>query len=508
MVLAGIEATEGVDPGLSPLTDAFLCSALDIKASPVLLERNNYRPSISNDQVGIGRIPVQLTFTHELKASGTFGLAPKIARLLRACGFQETNIPNTAAATIPTPAPGPANTGPAVAFAATTAPINVFDTYRLLITTGGVSGTAKGLLLSDGFPDGDATLVNSVDFTTSLETNLGTVAVNLTSIIAPVITIAGTWVAGEVLEMNVYGRLVRTQVQVGATTPAAIAAALSTAITAAFPGGIVTATPVVGVVTLALAGTAAPITLTTATVVSLGASGAQVTPTWAGSLVTGDFYDITLLRPGFRYDPITDNIPSLTFYVYLDGTVHKVFASRGTFKIDGKSAEYAKLAFTFTGKYANPIDGALPLNMVFEPSKPVKCEKMQFSFKGMPNVAGQNWSLDLAATVAQREDWNQDDGWAGVLITDRKPKLSADPESLAPTYYNQWKRMRNSDLVRVALRIGQAAGAGNLVRIQANAAQYDKNDYKDRTNIRTWDLELMLNAVSAIGNDEFFLHFA
>lgn len=508
VVLAKIEATEGVDPGLDPTLDAFLCSALDIKSNPTQLTRGNYRPSISQDAVGIGRITCQLTFTHELKGSGVFGVAPRIGRLLQGCGFQQTSIANTAAAAITAPAAGPLNTGPVVSWAKTAVPTSNFDTYRVLVTTGGVSGTARGLIMSDGFPEGDATVVDAFDFTQSVESALGTVAVDLTSPIAPVITIAGTWAVMDVIEMKVYGTLVRYQVPTGGTAVGAIATAFSTAITTAIAGGIITATPVAGVVTLGLAGTAAPIALTTATPITLGASGAQVTPTWSGSLVAGDYYDVLLLRPGIRYDPISDNIPSMYFYVYMDGTLHRIAASRGTFKVDGKSADYARVSFTFTGQYQEAKDAPLPTNLVFESSVPFKCELMQFTIKGMPAVAGQTWSMDCGNTLTEREDWNQSDGWLGTLITERKPKLTADPESMAPARYNAWKRMRNADFVRTSLLVGAKGNPGNKVRIQANSAQYDKNDYKDRNKIRVWDMSLVLSAATPAGNDEVFFIFS
>ena len=506
VLLAKLEVTEGVDPIPTVAANAFSVQALDIKANPVVLERANYSPSLSHDKIGIGRLPSVLTFTHELKASGTVGVAPVIGTFLQACGMAQTTIA-AGATTQVTGVAGATNTGPVVTMVGSTAPTStIYDTYRLLVTTGGASGTAKALIMSDGFPTGDATVVKSTDFTNYSFTTSGVLTFNSATLTAVTLIVSGTWATGDVVEFNWFGVLLRYVVLSSDTTNTILAASIAAVIAAdaRFTG----TAAVTGTITGVLAGAAAPATLTTATPVTLGSSGAAFTPTWTGNLVVGDYYNITLNRAGVAYTPVSNNVPSLTFYVYLDGTLHEMNGCRGTFKIDGKASEYAKAQFTFTGLYVEPIATALPTGMVFEPSKPVKCELMSFTVKNLPQNFGDAWSLDIANTITQRTDYNAQDGWTGVLITARKPKLMCDPESMAPSSYNPWKRMAYADIVRVYCQIGKRAGAGNLVNIQADAAQFDKADYKNRTNIRTWDMSFALARTSDTGDNEFSIIFS
>lgn len=505
VLLAKLEVTENVDAAPT-IANAMLCQALDIKANPTVLERPNYAPTLSKDKIGIGRLPCVLTFTKELKASGVVGTPPELDALLQACAMQRTIVAAGATTQISAVA-GVNNQGPAVAIVGSTAPGGtIFDTYRVLVTTAGASGAAKGLILSDGFPAGDPNVAQSLDFTNYSNTANGTLVVNTTSVIAPAITLGGTWVTGEIVEFNFFGTLFRYVVKGTDTTNTILATSVAAVVAAdtRYSGTAAAA----GVITGALAGTAAPVTLTSATPLTLGTSGAAITPTWAGNLVAGDFYDVTLARAGVTYTPVSFNVPSVTLYVYQDGTLHKITGARGTFKIDGKASDYAKVQFTFTGNYNEPVDAALPTGMQYEPTRPVKCELMNFTVKGLPTNYGETWSLDVANTVSLRDDYNAFDGWAGALVTDRKPKMMADPESRSPSVYNPWKRMEFADIIRIYCQVGKRAGPGQLVNIQADAAQYDKSDYKNRTNIRTWDMSFALARITDSGDNEFSINFA
>jgi hypothetical protein len=507
VVLAKLEATEGVDAAPTAALNAMLCSAFDIKANPTVLERNNYAPTLSKDKNGIGRLPCVVTFTKELKASGTLGVKPELDALLQACGMLPTQVV-AGAATQVVGAAGVTNTGPVVTLLGTTAPNGtVYDAYELLVTTGGASGTAKVLVFSPGMPNGDATRVKSLDFSKYIiaSTALGDITFNLTSIVAPTLTVSGTWVAGEVLEFTWYGVLFRYVIQSGDTTNTIIATNVAALIAAdaRFTGTAATA----AVITGALAGGAADAAITSGTPLTLGGSGAAVTLTWTGNLVAGDYYTFQVLRPGWTYYPNSFSIPSMTLYGYKDGTLHKVVGARGTFKIDGKASDYAKCSFTFTGNYVEPVDAALPTGLLFEPSRPVKCELMNFVVENLPRNYGDSWSLDIGNTVTQRDNYNALDGWSGVVITDRKPKLMADPESMAPSSYNAWKRMQYSDSVRIHAQIGRRLGVGNLVNIDAGAGQYEKADYKNRTNIQAWDMTFQLARITDAGENEFTINF-
>ena len=375
VILARIQSAAGVDaiaPALTAnpsayQTDAMLVSAADVQVQATQLTRANYSPSLSKDKSGVGRVLQQLTFTHELRTSGVFGVAPRLGRLLRACGMAETIIPNTAAATIGNAVGGgnnSANANATVIGKGATAPNQSFDAYRLFVATAGAGGAAKILVVGAGFPNGDPTVMNSTQHTAWTTSALGTVTVS-GSVIAPTYTFAGTWQVNDLIEVFVGGVRFYYQVPAGGTASADIATAISNLVKAdaRYTGTAAAA----GVVTVALSAGAGPQNTSSGAVsnITLGNSGASVTlPSGFAALTLGDYWDIPLRRPGVRYDPISDNIPLLTFYAYLDGTLHRITDARGTFTMTANAAEYATLAFTFTGRYQEPVDADVPASLV------------------------------------------------------------------------------------------------------------------------------------------------
>lgn len=524
-VLARPETTYGVDsiaPALggspSPYqTDALSVSELDLKVTTEQLERPNYSPSLSKDTTGVGRMLMSLTFKAELKASGTLGVAPRIGRLLKGCGMQETIVAGTAAATIGNPVAGPSNaSAPAATITSgvtkTTAPTQMYDTYRITCTTGGEPATAKFIVTGVGFPENDGRLLNSLTHTYNSDTAAGTIAVAGT-VVAPTFTFAGTWVKDEFVELFVGGIRFYYQVQ-ASDTPTIIAAAFQTLLLA--DGRFTGTLAATGVLTVALttgtttSGTGDFVSSATAQSVNLGNSGAVISiPVWTGSLVAGEYWDIPLIRPGVRYDPVSDNFSSLTFYVYLDGTLVKLTGARGTFSIEGQAARYPMVSFTFTGIYDDPIDAALPASLSFENSKPWKVELAQLALYGLgQNPCASRFAFDMANTVEAKDCINASEAYDEVRITARAPTAGADPESNKPSLGSPWLRMRREDTTRFHVAVGRRGGVGNIVRIQADKANIRDAPFTTRTNIRAYDVQLALARVTGAGNDEVSLQFS
>mgnify|MGYP006421733009 CR=1 FL=1 len=94
VLLAGLETTYGVNPGLVA-DDALLVNEPSWSPDISTLERNFDRDDLSQLAHQSGRKMAQITFSTELKGSGRqnsgqAGDVPRLGRLLRACGFAET----------------------------------------------------------------------------------------------------------------------------------------------------------------------------------------------------------------------------------------------------------------------------------------------------------------------------------------------------------------------------------------------------------------------------------
>lgn len=92
VLLAKVQTAQGTPSTPVNTTDAFLVSDLDYTVDPTLLERQNFRGSLSVDPSVVGRKLASITFTHELKAANSSSAIPKVGDLLRGCGYAETDI--------------------------------------------------------------------------------------------------------------------------------------------------------------------------------------------------------------------------------------------------------------------------------------------------------------------------------------------------------------------------------------------------------------------------------
>lgn len=94
-----IETTYKTDAVPSPSADAILVSELSISNEGLrMLERPNIKPSISTDQMIFAGTLKRITFTAEIKGSGTAGTAPELGQAFRACGLDETIVASTSVA--------------------------------------------------------------------------------------------------------------------------------------------------------------------------------------------------------------------------------------------------------------------------------------------------------------------------------------------------------------------------------------------------------------------------
>lgn len=95
-ILLKIESTQGTDANPSPSADAILVSELSWANEGLrMVQRQNVKPSIATDKQIFAGTLKRITFTAEIKGSGTAGTAPEIGQALRACGLDETIVAST-----------------------------------------------------------------------------------------------------------------------------------------------------------------------------------------------------------------------------------------------------------------------------------------------------------------------------------------------------------------------------------------------------------------------------
>ncbi len=500
VMLAKIETTVGVDPVPTSLLDAFLVGDPDYSIDPNVLERNFTRNDLSPLGVVIGRKVATMTFTHEIRGngiqqSGLLADAPKITRLIRACGYSITAV--AGAGTVGAVANATGNTVDPTWVAGGVSVDEDEVEYTVTVVLGGASATAEVRATANN-ADHDSTVMLSETFSSTVTGTAPTMTLvtDASDPLAVDYTVAGSFQAGDVLNAVVGGTTFSYTVIGGDTDATGAANSLAALINAATD---ISASNSLGVVTVTFTGAKAGTVLTTAvTAFALGDTGGTITPTWAASLVLGDSWTVTVSPVGIRMDPISECPETITIYMYLDGVLHRLTGSLGTFTLNMESGAFGTASFTFTGQYNAVTDATMPLDAVFETTLPEQVELAEFKWDDDSSLIVNALTYDQANNIVVRPDINNTDGFRGVRITGRNPTGTFDPEMILVADFDLWGDFATAARKKLSMRVGQTAG--NIFWIKSPQLQMNSLGYGDREGLRTLDVSLRFSRVT--GNDE------
>lgn len=231
-----------------------------------------------------------------------------------------------------------------------------------------------------------------------------------------------------------------------------------------------------------------------------GSGAAGTAPAWAPLMKACAFGETITALTSAVYEPITDSIPSVTIYYYLDGILHKMTGARGTVSFGMTPKQIPTFKFKFLGLYNEPTDSSNPASVDFSDFlTPLIVNTLNTPTWALHGVTGNlsEMSFDMANSVIYRELIGQ----AGVEITDRKPSSSVTFELGAISAKN-WAESITEGTTG-ALTITHGITAGNIIQIDAPKVQLFSPSYKDEDGIAM--LSLSLSLVPDTGNDEIVI---
>lgn len=416
LLLAKVQTATGVDAVPDATNDAILVSNPDYTTNPNVIQRDFVSNDLSPWEDLIGKVIAGFKFECEVRGNGVqnSGLvadAPKLATLLRGCGFALSPTTGVSADNLSQVVPNKLNSTTGVIAWAPTAATNVTVAspvlYTVEVTTPGASGVAKVTISNNNTAEDDVTALGEQ-------------------------------------------------------------------------------------------------TITTDTALALGAKGGSITPTFANALVAGDKWQVLAYPMGVKAVPVSDNFEVLTLYMYLDGVLHKGLDATGTFTIDATAGELAKVTFTFTASFIDPVDAALPLAPVYEETLPPQVELSLLSWGGNADMKADKWTFDAGNDVQARMDVNAAQGYIGSRIAKRTPKGGFTPEMQLNADEPFWADFLAARAKTFTVRCGTKAG-NQFVMFNPNAQTSDQK-YQDRNGIRALDKTIEFKR-GANGNDDTMFVF-
>ncbi|MFA7333654.1 MAG: phage tail tube protein [Kiritimatiellia bacterium] len=203
-----------------------------------------------------------------------------------------------------------------------------------------------------------------------------------------------------------------------------------------------------------------------------------------------------LMRVAAVYAPITDDIPSLTFYYNLDGILHKMLGARGSVEIGINVKNIPVMKFTFISLYAAPVEDTAdtPDFTGFQQPKVANTSNTTgYSLFGYAGLLEQV-NLNMACGVEFRALIGEE----SVIISDRQPAGNIVIEAPAISDKDYFTLAR--DGTKGALTITHGTANGHKVTLAAPAVSIGNPSYQDSQG--TAMLNIPISATPVSGNDE------
>ena len=233
-----------------------------------------------------------------------------------------------------------------------------------------------------------------------------------------------------------------------------------------------------------------------------GSGTAGVAPAW-GVLLEGCGFDESTNAgsPGeVHYSPISESIPSLTMYVYLDGILMKMIGSLGTVVFDFTSKTIPVMRFRFIGDYSVMTDTAFPTGVDYSAFiAPVTVGKVFTPSFTIHNVAAcmQSLVIDMANQLVYRDLV----GCGGAIISNRAPTATTVFELTSVAAKNWGEVIKNSTEGTLSLTHGRVAG--NIITVDLPVVTCNNAGLQEQDGVAMVNTSLTVNP--NVGNDEILI---
>ena len=204
------------------------------------------------------------------------------------------------------------------------------------------------------------------------------------------------------------------------------------------------------------------------------------------------------------YTPVSAEFESVTLYYYLDGALHAVTGTRGTFSLTYEAGANPLLNFTLTGMYNRPTTRTLPSASYPAFKDPLIAgtpNMAAFSVVGVASTAAcpSKIEFDLGTTIGNYNTLCDSSAIISAREATIKTTITA-PVLATKNYYQAVETGDNNPFV-----LTHGVSAGQKITLHAPKAQLSELGHGENENVLQYELSLKL--LPNAGNDEFYLRY-
>lgn len=204
-------------------------------------------------------------------------------------------------------------------------------------------------------------------------------------------------------------------------------------------------------------------------------------------------------------DPTPVLTPSLAVRHNLDGRDRLLLGSRGSFTMNGEVGQPLSFSWSFTGDVGTDAD-AVPITTSGLSS--VRAPRLLGAICGygetsnVRNLQTKSVAFDSGNTVASNLDANSTGGATGANVTDRDPSITIQVDNTLSTM--DWEGLRDAGTaVRACFVLGSSAG--NTVSLVAPNCQVTEVSIGDAEGVSVFDVTLRPRRIDETGDDEVYI---
>lgn len=209
--------------------------------------------------------------------------------------------------------------------------------------------------------------------------------------------------------------------------------------------------------------------------------------------------DATVDNESVTYEPVSQNMDSVTIWWYEDGQVQEIRGARGTYEIGADSQSLPYWQFNLTGLYSRP-EAALTVEgeeSTVAGEVPINKQNSQFSMFGF-QARMQSFSQNVGNTVEYRNLVN----YEGVHSTDRRVTGNVTIEAPELAEFNAFEKVESHQTVTLgAVTLTNGTVPGNIIKVEGLQVQAANITPSDNQGIMHYGMELRYLPTGSNDND-------
>lgn len=239
--------------------------------------------------------------------------------------------------------------------------------------------------------------------------------------------------------------------------------------------------------------------------VDLAYDGSAI-PAWASIFLPacGFVLSSTTFYPKTQVPASGSDVKTITIAGFFDGVRRRIYGAVGNARLVLPTGRMGRVEFDFQGVYDDETDTAIPSSINYDNTLPLRVAGGATSWASY-NLCLESATIDFGNVVTARQCSTSSAGVDNFVITDRNPRITANPESKLIAIQGRYAQLRDSTEASLSFTI-DGPSTSTLV-ITAPKAQIQSKPMGDRNGIMIDSLEWQANKNVDTSDQELSIAF-